>query len=420
MTSRIVAVLAIVAVAVVAVFVLAANGSGDGGSDGYGDEISAPGVVGEEYGTIVLISESNGNARYRAVPCDGAFVGWFDGTRYLSDAFELSRASFDGITAMFAESDVKTVSYSWSSPLFAEDGSLSELRAERVFTLEIPRVDYYRSISSDAGRQATYADPMPVHRLSDDAVVDATVAYLEPLVAGQTDYQKATVLLAFVQAVIKYQSDWQQYGAIEFWTTPMETLYSGYGDCEDTAALFVNLAVRLGLDCGFVAFEDPVMGHMSAAVAVGDVGGASFVIDGVRYTYAETALDGVYKPVGFLSSSLDISDGKWTRVTHDDSGYISGKTVPIGVSSTGNAISFYGVKHEQKIDRGGAGHRHHRIVGARPTDGVRGFPGRPRGGDLPRLRLRLFPVGRLVGCESIRYGPRRGIGMVRRDALGDD
>ena len=344
MTSRTVAVLAIVAVAIVAIFVLAPSGSSNDGDNGYGgEEIASPEVVGGEYGTVVLISESDGKARYRAVPSLGAFIGWFDGTRYLSSDYELSRASFDGISAMFADSPVKTVSYSWSSPLFAEDGSESELRAERTFTLEIPRADYYRSISSDVGRQATYSDPMPVHRLCDDDVVDSTVAYLEPLMAGQTAYQKASVLLAFVQAVIKYQSDWEQYKAIEFWTTPMETLYSGYGDCEDTAALYVNLAVRLGLDAGFVAFEDPVMGHMSAAVAVGDVGGASFVIDGTRYTYVETALDGVYKPVGFLSSSLDISDGKWTSVTHDDSGYTAGKTVPIGVSSTGNAISFYGV-----------------------------------------------------------------------------
>lgn len=243
---------------------------------------------------------------------------------------------------MFAESPSKTVTYDWSSPLFAEDGSISEIRAERTFTLELDRADYYRSVSSDAGRRATYADPMPVHRLCDDAAVDATVSYLEPLVAGQTDYQKATVLLAFVQAIIKYQSDWDQYGTIEFWTTPMETLYSGYGDCEDTAALFVNLAVRLGLDAGFVAFEDPVMGHMSAAVAVGDVGGASFVVDGVRYTYAETALDGVYKPLGFLSSSLKISDGKWTHVSHGGSGYEAGNTVPIGTQSTGSRISYYG------------------------------------------------------------------------------
>ncbi len=345
MTSRLVAVLAIVAVAVVAVFVLLPHGNEDSGSDGYGgEEIASPEVVGEEYGTVVLISESDGKARYRAVPSLGAFIGWFDGTRYLSSDNELSRASFDGISAMFAESTVKTVSYSWSSPLFATDGSESELRAERTFTLEIPRTDYYRSISSDVGRQATYADPMPVHRLCDDDVVDATVAYLGSLMAGQNDYQKASVLLAFVQAVIGYKSDWEQYGAIEFWTTPMETLYSGYGDCEDTAALYVNLAVRLGLDAGFVAFEDPVMGHMSAAVAVGDVGGASFVIDGVRYTYVETALDGVYKPVGFLSSSLKISDGKWTSVSHDDSGYTAGKTVPIGVSSTGTQITIYGVR----------------------------------------------------------------------------
>ena len=344
MTNRAVAVLAIVAAAVIAIFLLSPSGDGGNDSGGYGGEICAPAVDGEEYGTVVRVCETDGIAVYRAVPSDGAFIGWFDGTKYLSSSVVLSRASYDGISAMFAESPVKEVSYDWSSPLFTESGSLSDIRAEHTFSLEIDRAGYYRSISSDVGRQATYADPMPVHRLCDDAAVDATVAYLEPLVSGKTDWQKATVLLAFVQAVIQYKSDWDQYGAVEFWTTPMETLYSGYGDCEDTAALFVNLAVRLGLDAGFVAFEDPVMGHMSAAVAVGDVGGASFTVDGVRYTYVETALDGVFKPVGFLSSSLKISDGKWTHVGHDDSGYTGGKTVPIGVSATGSSISYYGVR----------------------------------------------------------------------------
>ncbi len=344
MTNRATAVLAIVAVAVIAFFLLSPSGDGGDGTGGYGGGGSAPEVIGEEYGTVARISVSDGNSVYKAVPSVGAFIGWFDGSRYISSDVVLSRASFDGISAMFAESPTKTVSYDWSSPLFTEGGSVSDIRAERTFTLEIDRADYYRSMSSDVGRQATYADPMPVHRLCDDATVDSTVAYLEQLVVGMTDYQKASVLLAFVQAVIAYQSDWEQYGAVEFWTTPMETLYSGRGDCEDTAALFVNLAARLGLDAGFVAFEDPVMGHMSAAVAVGDVGGASFVVDGVRYTYAETALDGVYKPIGFLSSSLKISDGKWTQVSHDDSGYTAGNTVPIGVSATGSSISYYGVR----------------------------------------------------------------------------
>ncbi len=341
---RFVAVLAVLAVAVAAVFVLLPHDGGDGGTDGYGEEIVAPGIDGTEYGDVVFVSETDGKARYRAVPTFGAFIGWFDGTRYLSDENELCRASFDGITAMFAESADKTVTYTWTSPLFAEDGSDSGLRAERTFVLSLPRADYYRSVSSDAGRYATYADPMPVHRLSDDAAVDATVGYLTPLVSGLNDWQKASVLLSFVQAIISYQSDWDQYGAVEFWATPMETLFSGYGDCEDTAALFVNLALRLGLDAGFVAFDDPVMGHMSAAVAVGDVGGASFVSDGVRYTYVETALDGVYKPVGFLSASLKIADGKWTLVSYEDGDYVAGNTTPIGVSSTGAGISYYGVE----------------------------------------------------------------------------
>lgn len=342
------AVLLVAVIALAAGALYFARGDGDGGSDAFGsDDSGSPGIVGAEYGAVVLVSESDGKAQYRAVPSDGAFIGWFDNGRYLSGDIVLSRASFAGITAMFAESPSKEVSYTWYCPVFDTDGRPSGIDSIHVFSLSIDRATYYRSIASDAGRTATYANPMPVHRLTDGYVMDAIEGHLAPLMEGRTNLQKAEVVIAFVQDIVSYKSDQDQYGTVEFWTTPMETIYSGYGDCEDTAALFVNVALRMGLDAGFVAFDDPVMGHMSAAVALADgetVTGATFVSDGVTYAYCETAVDSIRRDVGWLSSGFAITDGKWCHVTYTDSEYVGDDTVPIGVKTTGNLIVLYGVR----------------------------------------------------------------------------
>ena len=345
MMNRI-AVLIVALIALIAGALYLASGDGDGGSEVFGDDRTAvPGVVGGDYGTVVLVSESDGKAEYRAVQTFGAFIGWFDGTRYLSDGDVLSRTSFAGITAMFAESRYKDVSYDWRCPTFGPDGRPSGIDSVQTFETSIDRVSYYKSLASDSGRTATYSDPMPVHRLSDDSVMDAIEGHLAPLTAGLTNLQKAEVVLAFVQDVISYQSDQDQYGAVEFWTTPMETVFSGLGDCEDTATLFVNIALRMGLDAGFVAFDDPVMGHMSAAVALEDgesVTGATFVYEGVTYAYVETAVDNIRHNVGWLNGYA-ITDGKWCHVSYDDGRYVGDDTVPIGVKTTGNRIVLYGV-----------------------------------------------------------------------------
>ncbi len=321
------------------------SGDGGDGSGSFEGDAGAPAVVGKDYGAVVPVSDSDGKARYRAVPSLGAFIGWFDDGIYLSGDNELSRASFEGITAMFAESAGKTVSYGWNCPVFDSAGNPTDATVRETFTTTIDRATYYKSVATAGGRTATYAEPMPVHRLTDDAVVDAIASHLSPLTEGRTNLQKAEIVLAFVQDVIVYQSDRDQYGVSEFWALPMETVYSGRGDCEDTATLFVNVALRMGLDAGFVAFDDPVMGHMSAAVALADgetVAGATFSYDGRTYAYAETAVDSRHH-VGWLTSSFEITDGKWCHVSCSDEGYVGDETVPIGVKATGCGPFYYGV-----------------------------------------------------------------------------
>jgi predicted transglutaminase-like cysteine proteinase len=46
---------------------------------------------------------------------------------------------------------------------------------------------------------------------------------------------------------IRYMTDQEQYGYDELWVPPLQTLQSGYGDCEDGAFLIMSLALNAGV-----------------------------------------------------------------------------------------------------------------------------------------------------------------------------
>ncbi len=338
----------VVIVALVGIVACAYVLNGDGGDDadpGYGSTLVPPAVDAPDLGEVQYAGTVDGSHTYIAVPVEGVFIGWFLDGHLLSTSHALTRASFDGVTASFARSEVKTLTYAWDCPTFGSDGEVTDVHIPMTFTLEMDRTAYSVGIEVDEGRNATWDEPMPVHRLRDDAVVDAIVDHLRPVVENLTTVQKSHVLNAFVQDVVSYHSDRDLYDRMEWWTTVSETMFLGKGDCEDSATLFVNLAVRLGMGAGYVAFDDPVMGHMSAAVAVGDadVGDmTSFVMDGVRYVYVETADSGSRIPLGYLTPAFDIEDGKFVAVSYSDGQYIGGETRPIGVTYTGTFVSVYG------------------------------------------------------------------------------
>lgn len=352
--NRILITVAVAVLAVIGGYAVVSNlGDGEGAGSGVsGSDTAPPESSDPVLGHVEVVAEYSSEIVVRAVPADGAsFYGWFSGDAMVSDRmFEtFDIGAVDGVEAVFNEGFTKSVEYAWEMPMFASDGSLSGMTRHEVVSIGLWSGDYWSAVQDDGRlRHATYADPMPVFMLSDSDAVDQVVEYLEPLVEGMTNYQKATVLAYFVQDVIDYESDSSQYGVTEFWATPDETLYTGRGDCEDTATLYVNIGARMGLDVGFVAFEDARMGHMSAAVALDDGetarGNAVFEVDGVRYAYVETAIDNAHSDVGQLSSAYRITDGNWTRVTYDsESGeYIGDSTVPIGTGTVTGAPMIYG------------------------------------------------------------------------------
>lgn len=314
--------------------------------------VEAPTANDDSLGTVTA-----SGAAYEAVPSNGAvFLGWVEEGSIVSIADTIVPSPGQKLVAVFSDSDVKEVSYSWKCPIFGADGqALESVSLAETLTLELSKTAYYASLADRTGRMATSSVPMPTSRLTDDAAIEAAAEHLEPLLEGKTNIQKAETVLAFVQDAIAYVSDQDQYGTVEWWATPMETLYSGQGDCEDTAALFVALACRLGLDAGFVAFDDEVMGHMSAAVRLEDGEAAATTFersDGTVWAYCETAVDGKRLHVGYLSPAFDISEGMWTRVTFDDGSYEGSATVRIGASHTGASVCHYGDGFGPRSDSG--------------------------------------------------------------------
>jgi PKD repeat protein len=111
--------------------------------------------------------------------------------------------------------------------------------------------------------------------------------------------------LAFVQGAITYRADpptqeWPLY--------PLETLFDGVGDCEDTSILLVSLLRARGVSSS-LAFvdtdDDGIPDHVLVLVPVTTVQAAHLscqgqllLIGGIRYAVAETAVEGAYLPLG--------------------------------------------------------------------------------------------------------------------------
>ncbi len=122
--------------------------------------------------------------------------------------------------------------------------------------------------------------------------------------AGQDQGEFIQETLAFVQGAIRYQAD---PPGIDHPFYPLETLADGYGDCEDTAILYVSLLQEMDVDCklAFVDTQgDGTPDHVLVLVAVtnqllSELTCSSTVVpfewsDG-HFVVAETAVDqGVY------------------------------------------------------------------------------------------------------------------------------
>ncbi|MCL2149071.1 MAG: hypothetical protein FWH47_07030 [Methanomassiliicoccaceae archaeon] len=132
---------------------------------------------------------------------------------------------------------------------------------------------------------------------------------------GESGQGFAAFVLGFVQICIDYPphnglmtADMYQYGQDEYFAYPLETLFYGMGDCEDTSILLAALFKALGYGAALVMVPE----HAVAAVALDSHAAGSYSarsyevlsyeIDGLTYYACETTVASALG-VGLVGSS---------------------------------------------------------------------------------------------------------------------
>jgi len=158
--------------------------------------------------------------------------------------------------------------------------SLGEINGYKMFTwtfststkaqvqasmwLSIPDASYaeYQNKALDRSRHMDYGEARD-YVTPDDKVIQEAAAKLraEADARGLSALDTANMVLAFCQT-IPYVTDIDSKGLAEYWKFPVETLYEGNGDCEDTSFLFASLMEAMGYDAAILFFDD----HMAAGL----------------------------------------------------------------------------------------------------------------------------------------------------------
>ncbi len=246
-----------------------------------------------------------------------------------------------GYYAVYVESDGGTV----AKGTVILDGTITDTYAwHRIdsgrmynysFQFSYPFSDYLGYAMKDDPRRHTSA-------LDDSrfVVVDETILSLEN--ALETEYLRvhgtsastagqdyADYLLSFVQCVIDYPTmispgtggyyildetngigDLYLNGRTEYWSYPLETLYHGSGDCEDTTFLSCALFSAAGYQSAVVLLENHMMSAVFLDSFVGDYRYGSVyasysrsLTTGETFYFCETTYSSAV-PVGYYSADL--------------------------------------------------------------------------------------------------------------------
>ena len=214
--------------------------------------------------------------------------------------------------------DYLSKNYSW-----AYDGHLYNMEINYKFT---EYLEYSNSAIPDKLR--TGADPS---KIIEFCVINDTLQKMADglaqlyqktygATASLTDQNFAEFILAFVNICYEYppsnDPDTYVYGQGEYWAYPMETIYHGMGDCEDTAILCASLFKASGYQSAVVLLPK----HAIAAVALDEFTESYInpsyhvslfyqIIDGKTYYGCETTLDTNTFGIGYINSAYSYSGG---------------------------------------------------------------------------------------------------------------
>lgn len=234
------------------------------------------------YGDVIC-EKSYGKAVLTAVPDDDhVFAGWYDGDTAVSFDNPLTVNSDCVLSATYLPKTV-TKTFAWTSEDGTQITAVVELDSSEYLVLKN---------DPDVPRRGEASDSM-----ADMAVLDRSTACIaETLseVASESDADELELAVRFVQGAIQYESDRQHHDG-DYWKYPLETLWDSAGDCEDTSILLATILKAMGYDA--VLVELP--GHIGCAVSIPGAD-SNWMVDGVPYSYVETAVDGSYYSIGYL------------------------------------------------------------------------------------------------------------------------
>ena len=224
-----------------------------------------------------------------------------------------------------ATGDVKTT-YTWEYGGHSFSYTLSVDRSYYNMMIDSD-IDRTGSLSTDRYTTATETVPaVSEYIVVDKYITDLSAAlkekYKEAFGAdpGSDDYVR--FVAAFVQICIEY--DYDEYnGDYEYWRYPLETLFDGTGDCEDTSILLAALIDAKGLQGGVILAP----GHAMCAIAFSEVTGSynnkthnpiAYDPPCEYYYPIETTYEDRYEPIG------KIGDAYTTVYLHLYLGYETG------------------------------------------------------------------------------------------------
>lgn len=148
----------------------------------------------------------------------------------------ISYIDMNGGTSDFSD---RTITYRWDYPKFTTHTVTLDISAKEMKEADSSGIDRSGS-STDVSDHAKGIYAVREYVVVSDTIRDLAQKLWEaygdvPGTHSAKDFSE--FVLMFVQIVIAYEYDSDKFGENEYWQFPVETLYRGYGDCEDTSIL---------------------------------------------------------------------------------------------------------------------------------------------------------------------------------------
>ncbi len=193
-------------------------------------------------------------------------------------------------TATVTGTDSKGKSYSYSTDVVTGTWFVKSYKWTfngTTYTMQITASlydhSYYKHLDENQRRNKD-ADWDTHFVTYEDDTIKSIADLIKSKSSGMNENQRANFVLRFVQEGIPYAYDIDTKGVKEYWKFPLETLYDGKGDCEDTAILYDAIMKAMGYGVALVVYDD----HVASLVHLSNCSGTYYEKNGVKYYYAET------------------------------------------------------------------------------------------------------------------------------------